>query len=225
MYKRAIESSLAEWDVVKLVKFYNKREYADRLLRKGELYMRPIRGFAFKSNDGFGDGRRDPCEAQASRIMVESPGKPIFCCTSIGTSGLNDFFFSPEGKRVAAEMMGAEGSAVVIDDPVEFLARVYKAEPGGFRYGRVAYMGDMLGVKDAMLHPGLAAFIKNQRYAYQHEFRIALNADQPLKLERVGEFDGIPVLRQRFDPKTVTAGPLEDIACMMTADQLASLDD
>lgn len=214
------ESSMRAYGVDGFAKFYDCFEYAEAMLRKGELYMRPIRSFACDDDGNLGTGRLDPYEAVASPIMIESPGKPIFCCSYFGKTGLNGLLASPDGSRLIEEIAGCDGAVVVVEDPAEFVDRIYRAVPEGFRYGPIRYGGDMFGVKEAFLHPGEAAFLKNRRYAYQHEFRIVLNIDQPLQLKKVGESDGIPIQRQYFEPRTVSIGSIEDIARIMTVDQL-----
>ena len=220
-FRRAVK----HWNINKFVKFYDRDEYAEAFRDAGEMYMRPIRSFAFDKSEQADDGRCDPYEALASEIMVESPGKPIFCCTAVGPSGLAAFLSSADGMRIIKEMAGPHGAAVIIDDPAEWLRRVGKAVPEGFRCGPISYKGDVFGVKEAMFHPGEKAFLKSSRFAYQHEFRVALNVDQPLMLEEAGIVDGVPVQRGRFDPRLLKIGPIADIARVMSADELTSFAD
>lgn len=63
--------------------------------------------------------------------MAESPGKPIFCCTAVGSSSLVVFLSNADGGRIIKEVAGFNGAAAIIDDPAEWLRRIGEAVPGG----------------------------------------------------------------------------------------------
>ena len=140
-----ITHALEDWGISSLVKFFDRQEYADAFI-EGKLHLRAIEDYR-KHN--LGDGRSDPYEGLATPFMGTNTERAIYCMTWLPDSNLSRFLTSNDGKRLWSEFARG-GSAVLINDPAEFLIRFQRTEKDGIDFGVVLYDGDVFFVTQFM---------------------------------------------------------------------------
>ena len=181
-----------------LIKF-TPTERVDGIL-KGNLYMKRCQYFRDKeketSDDTVGDALEALWHINEAYIFIPDTGEfHVLKDTGIQTTRSNDFVFCMFGigkskdqfsftEKQKTEIKKFGDSAIVITDTGELRNRIMNAANERnlqVRCGYVSYYDNAVDSAETLVpiirNMGNVAFLKRNKYAYQQEYRVILNAD------------------------------------------------